>query len=74
MFQFKQRKGVKKDMAQTIGKGVEIEVRDSKAIITLDLTKNFGSSKTGKSTTVASTMGNVTIPGTSIKLGLNAYK
>jgi hypothetical protein len=44
------------------------------ATIVLDLTKDFGKSKSGKSTTVASTEGNLTIPGTDVKLGINAYR
>jgi predicted ATPase len=54
---------------------VTIEVKDQKAIIVVDLNKNCGLSKSGKSTVIASTYGNVTIPGTNnVKLGLNVYK
>lgn len=51
----------------------EIKIEGSKAIIIIDLTKEFGPSATGKTTVVASTRGNVQIaPG--VKLGLNAYR
>lgn len=40
----------------------------------IDLSQTHGRSASGKNLTVASTGGNVTIPGTEIKLGLNAYK
>lgn len=54
---------------------VEMKVEDNKLIIEVDLTKDFGPSKSGKSITVASTKGNVSIPGNpDIKIGLNIYK
>lgn len=54
---------------------VKIEVKDNKAIITIDLTKDFGLSKSGKTIVVATTRGNVPIPGAEdIRLGLNCYK
>jgi len=61
-------------MAETIGQNIQIEVtRDNKAVITIDLTKRGGLSSSGKSVIVATTSGNVPIPGTNIVLGLNAY-
>ena len=54
---------------------IEIEVKDNKAIITIDLSKDFGPSKSGKTIVVATTRGNVPIPGAeTIHLGLNCYK
>jgi len=54
---------------------IEIEVNDNKAVITIDLSKDFGPSKSGKTIVVATTRGNVAIPGSEdIKLGLNCYK
>ncbi len=54
---------------------IEIEVKDNKAVITIDLSKDFGPSKSGKTIVVATTRGNVAIPGSEdIKLGLNCYK
>lgn len=43
--------------------------------IVVDLSKDFGESKSGKSITIASTEGNISIPGNDdIKIGLNIYK
>jgi hypothetical protein len=54
---------------------VQIEVNDNKAVITIDLTKDFGPSKSGKTIVVATTRGNVSIPGfDTIKIGINCYK
>jgi hypothetical protein len=56
-------------------KNVEYKVDGNKLIITIDLTKEFGDSKSGKSVTIASTEGNVSVEGTQdIKLGINCYK
>jgi len=44
-------------------------------IITINLSKEFGRSKSGKSTIIATTAGNVSIPDhTDIHLGLNLYR
>ncbi len=56
-----------------IGTNISIEVKGNKAIITIDLTHRGNLSSSGKSVIVASTGGNVPIPGTSVILGLNAY-
>lgn len=54
---------------------VLIEVKDSKAIITIDLTKDFGASKSGKTIVIATTRGNVPLPGAeAFRIGLNCYK
>jgi len=54
---------------------VEIEIKDNKAVITIDLSKDFGPSKSGKTIVVATTRGNVPIPGAeNIRLGINCYK
>jgi hypothetical protein len=43
-------------------------------VIKVDLTKNFGPSSSGKTTIIASTEGNVAIPGREdVKVGLNVY-
>lgn len=42
--------------------------------IAVDLSKTFGPSKSGKTTIIASTEGNVAIPDSDAKLGLNLYK
>ena len=50
------------------------EVKDNKLIIEIDLTKEFGLSKSGKTITIASTRGNQKIEGTDVVIGLNVYK
>jgi hypothetical protein len=53
---------------------VKWEVKDNKLIIEIDLTKEFGLSKSGKTITIASTRGNQKIEGTDAVIGLNVYK
>lgn len=42
--------------------------------ITVDLSKDFGKSSSGKSVIIASTEGNMTVPGREEKIGLNIYR
>lgn len=53
---------------------VKWEVKDNKLIIEIDLTKESGLSKSGKTITIASTRGNQKIDGTDAVIGLNVYK
>jgi len=53
---------------------VKWEVKDDKLIIEIDLTMEFGPSKSGKTITIASTRGNQKIEGTDAVIGLNIYK
>jgi len=53
---------------------VKWEVKDGKLIIEIDLTKEFGLSKSGKTISIASTKGNQKIEGTDAVIGLNVYK
>ncbi len=53
---------------------VKWEVKDNKLIIEIDLTKESGLSKSGKTITIASTRGNQKIEGTDAVIGLNVYK
>lgn len=56
-------------------KNVELKVTGDKLVITVDLSKSFGLSSSGKSTTVATTAGNVSVPGREeVKVGLNIYR
>lgn len=52
------------------------EMKVDKNILTIkvDMSKDFGRSKSGKSLIIASTQGNISIPGTDAKIGLNIYK
>jgi hypothetical protein len=52
-----------------------MSVDGNKLIIMVDLDQEFGLSSSGKSITVASTEGNVSVPGREeIKIGLNIYR
>lgn len=54
---------------------ITTNVKGNKLTITVDLSKEFGKSASGKSISIASTKGNKTVEGTDdVKLGLNVYK
>jgi hypothetical protein len=56
-------------------KNVEMKLEGQNLVITVDITRDFGESKSGKSITIASTEGNVSIPEhDDIKIGLNIYR
>lgn len=54
---------------------IEMTVKGDELVIKIDLTKDYGRSKSGKSIIIATTAGNVSIPEHSdIHLGLNLYR
>ncbi len=56
-------------------KNVDMSVNGNTLTINVDLSKDFGETKSGKSISIASTDGNVSIPGNDdIKIGLNVYR
>jgi hypothetical protein len=56
-------------------KNVQMIVNGSELTIKVDLSQNYGPSSSGKSDTIASTEGNVSVPGQEeVKIGLNIYK
>lgn len=55
-------------------KNVEMTVEGDKLTITVDLSKEFGPSSSGKTIIIATTEGNVTIPDRQEKVGLNVYR
>lgn len=56
-------------------KNVELNVEANILTIKVDLAKEFGPSSSGKTIIIASTEGNVSIPGAEEKkIGLNVYK
>ena len=55
-------------------KNVELTVEGNILTIKVDLSKDFGPSSSGKTTIIASTEGNVSIPEREEKIGLNIYK
>ena len=55
-------------------KNVAMEIDGDVLIVRINLKERHGRSKSGKTEIVASTGGNVTIKGTTIKIGINAYE
>ena len=55
---------------------VKMNVKNDKLVIEVDLTQDFGKSKSGKTDVVASSKGNQSLPAPygHIKFGLNVYK
>ena len=58
----------------TTMKNVQMAVNGNLLTITVDLAKTYGASKSGKTTIIASTEGNVTVDGRTEIVGLNIYK
>ena len=56
-------------------KNVEVKTEHGKLVITVDLAKDLGPSASGKSIMIATTEGNVDVPGVpDTKFGLNVYR
>lgn len=56
-------------------KNVNLELSGDILTITVDISKDFGRSSSGKTTVIASTLGNQPVPGREeVKIGLNVYK
>jgi hypothetical protein len=55
-------------------KNVELKVEGNILTIRVDLSKEFGPSSSGKTTIVATTEGDVSLPDREEKLGLNVYR
>jgi len=55
-------------------KNVEMVVEGDTLIIRIDLTRDFGPSRSGKTFIVASTEGNISVPDREEKIGLNVYR
>ena len=54
---------------------VEFQVQGNLLVITVDLAQELGVSASGKSIIIASTGGNVSVPGyEDVKVGLNVYR
>src|SRR5437588_11222833 len=54
---------------------VEFELEGDQLIIRIDLSQELGVSSSGKSAIIATTGGNVTVPGwEAVKVGLNVYR
>lgn len=58
-----------------MSQNVEMKVQGEKLVITVDLARSLGPSGSGKSMIIASTGGNVSVPGhEAVKIGLNVYR
>ncbi len=56
-------------------KNIKVEVQGDKLLIEVDLAQSYGLSSSGKSIIIASSEGNIAIPGREeVKMGLNIYK
>ena len=56
-------------------KNVEMRVEHGKLTIVVDLAQDLGPSASGKSVIIATTAGNVDVPGApDVKIGLNVYR
>jgi len=55
-------------------KNVQMMVEGNILTITVDLSKEFGPSSSGKTIIIASTEGNVPVPDREEKVGLNVYR
>ncbi len=57
-------------------KNITTEIKDGKLHVTMELAQDFGPSKTGKTTIIASSEGNqkLSTPSGDVVLGLNLYK
>lgn len=56
-------------------KNIEMKVEGNTLTMTVDLSKEFGPSSSGKTIIIASTEGNVSVPGAEDKkVGINIYK
>jgi hypothetical protein len=56
-------------------KNVAMRLEGEKLIITVDLTREYGFSGSGKSIIIASTDGNISVPGNEqVRVGINVYR
>lgn len=59
--------------AEQVGKNVEYTVEGNILTVRIDLAKDFGPSASGKTRIIATTAGNVALPG-GAKVGINVYR
>lgn len=58
-----------------MAKNCEVSVANNILTIKVDLTQDFGPSSSGKTNIIATTEGNISVPGNeAVKIGLNVYK
>ena len=56
-----------------LGENIEANIENGTLTLRINLTKRLRRSSSGKSTIIATTGGNIAIPGTPAVLGLNLY-
>lgn len=57
-----------------MAQNVKVEVKGKNLVITVDLETDLGPSKSGKNQNIATTGGNIDVPGKpGVKMGLNVY-
>jgi hypothetical protein len=58
-----------------MAKNVTMRIEGKKLIIEVEMDQDFGPSKSGKTRIIASTEGNISVPGDQdVKIGLNVYR
>lgn len=57
-----------------MAKNVEMRMEDNILIVEIDMTMEYGRSKSGKTIVIASTEGNTNTPDGDAKIGINVYK
>jgi hypothetical protein len=61
--------------AGEMAKNVTMRIEGKKLIIEVEVDQDFGPSKSGKTRIIASTEGNISVPGDDdVKIGLNVYR
>ena len=60
--------------AEAIGRNVLAEIQGETLVLRIDLAADGHESKSGKSSVIGTTNGNVGIAGTDVKIGLNVYR
>jgi len=56
-----------------LGENIQFEIKDGKLFMEVDLTEKGETSKSGKSSVIATTRGNISLPGSEVKIGVNIY-
>ena len=58
-----------------LGQNAQYSINGNELVIRIDLSKEFGRSASGKTTIIATSRGNQTLPGdTPVTIGLNVYR
>jgi hypothetical protein len=65
---------IKTSETKNVGRNVLVQTKGRTLLIMVDMEADGTVSKSGKSMVVATTNGNVDIPGSDLKLGLNIYR